>query len=203
MTLSSKFDKSDVRSLYKLLAVSPSLAVTDTLARGLAMSCAVIITLVLAEVTVSVAKKLINPGTKYSLYLVIAAFCASFTELLLKAFVPAAANSLGVYLTVLAVSCVVMLRLEKAAQMSPPRALEDAIVTGGLFLLIMLATAFVRELFGKGTLACGFDGNGGIQVFPTAPLPILALPAGVLLLAAFGTAVIRAVDKKLSKGENR
>lgn len=203
MTLSSKFDKSDVRSLYKLLAVSPSLAVTDTLAKGLVMSAAMIITLILAEVIASVAKKLINTGTKYSLNLVITAFCASFTELLLKAFVPAAANALGVYLPVLAVSCVVMLRLEKAAQMSPPRALEDATVTGGLFLLIMLSTSLFRELFGKGTIACGFDGNGGLQVFSVPPLPILALPAGVLLFVAFGTAIIKAVDRKTSKGENR
>lgn len=203
MTLKSKFNKSDMRSAYKLLAICPSLAVTDTLAKGLVMSAAVIVTLLLAVLTVSAVKKLISPGIRYSVCLVVTAFSASLTELLVKICVPSAADALGVYLPVLAVSCIVVLKLENALEMPVVRALEDAVVTGGEFLVLMLGASFVRELFGKGTLACGFDGSGGIEVFKNAPLPILALPAGILMLAAFGTAVIKAFEKAKAKGGNR
>ncbi len=201
MTLKSRLDKADNRSIHKLLAVSPSLVVTDTLAKGLVISAAMIITLLLAELIVSALKKLIYPGTRYAVCLMITAFCASITELLLKITVPAAVEALGVYLPILAVSCVVMLRLEKASEMPVSWALEDAILTGGEFLLLMVFTSFIRELLGKGTLACGFDGNGGVEVFGTAPLPILALPAGVLMLAAFGTAMMKVIEKARKKGE--
>ncbi len=200
MILKSRLDKADTRSIHKLLAVSPSLVVTDTLAKGLVISAAMILTLLIAELIVSLIKRMIYPGTRFAVCLVVAAFSATVTELVLKICVPSAVEALGVYLPVLAVSCVVMLRLEKATEMPVSWALEDSVITGGEFLLLMLATSFIRELLGRGTLACGFDGNGGIKVFPGAPLPILALPAGVLMLAAFGTAAIKAIERSKNKG---
>lgn len=203
MTLKSKFDKAEFRSVIRILALSPSVAVSDTLAKGLVMSIAVIVTLIISELLVSSCKKLIPPYAKYSVCLVVCAFAASFTELLIKLILPSAAQALGVYLPILAVSCVVVMRLEYACELPVSKALEDSVVTGGEFLALMIVLSFVRELIGKGTLGCGFDGKGGLTVFSQAPLPVLAMPAGVIMLVAFGTALAKYVESKRTEGNNR
>lgn len=205
MTLKSRFDNAEMRSLLKLMAVSPLLCVTDTLGKSLVIGGALVLTLLIAELIVSLLRKKIPSDTRFAVCFVITVFAASVTELLMKICVPQAVDALGVYLPILAVSCIVILRLEYACEMTVGAALEDAIVCGGEFLLLTLATGFIRELFGRGTVGCSYNGDGGLTMFPSAPLPILTLPAGVLLLAAFGTAIIKGVNnaKNKKKGENK
>ena len=198
MLLKSRLDGAEKYSVLKLLCVCPSLFITDTVLKALVLSVVFTAALLLSETLVSLLRNLLDARTKYAVCLIVTAFSASLAEILTKIFVPSAVTALGVYLPILAVSCVIVLKTEEASSMTPGGAIADSIVTGARFLGIMALISFVRELFGNGTLGQGLGNSGGIRVFISAPLPILSQPAGVLMLAALGIATAKIVNEKIS-----
>ena len=197
MLLKTKLNNMNSRSLLKMLAVCPALAVSTTVIKALVMGAVLTVILLISELSVSLLRKVIPVNLRNLIYLAITAFSASLSEILLKMWFPSAAAALGVYFPILAVSCIVLMRIECcAAENGAGASLTDALVCGGEFTLIMVSAGFVRELFGAGRLFTLTNGEGGFAVFSSAPLPFLQSTAGVLLMVAFAAALAKFIKAK-------
>lgn len=197
MLIKTRLKSSAELSSYKMLMVCPLLAVTGTVSKAFAMAIAFSVTLLLAQLIVALFKKLIPIKLRSLFYLTVTAFCASFTELLVWFVSPKIAVSLGIYLPILAVSCIILVRLESTKADAPAgRAIVDSLATSAQMIVVMLLIAVVRELFGHGTLFADVNGNGGITVFKNVPMPILSTTVGVLLLAGIAAAVAKAITNR-------
>lgn len=203
MLLKTKLNNMNGRAIIKMLAVCPALVVTTTLSRALSIGLALAFVLILSEVIVSLFRKIIPLKLRTLVYIMVTAFSAAVCELLMWLLVPAAAKALGVYLPILAVSSIILMRVETVAAKNPlPPSLIDALVHSGAFIVIMLAASLPRELLGAGTLFAAPDGSGGITVFQSAPLPILCKTSGLLLMMAFFGALANYIKyKKNSKAD--
>lgn len=200
MLLKTKLNNVNSRSLIKMLTVCPSLVVTTTVMRSFIMGLTLTVVLLMSEVIVSLFRKLIPLNLRDLVYIMVSAFSASLTEILLNMWLPAAVQSLGVYLPILSVSCIVLMRVECcAAQNSVGASLTDAAICGGEFSLIMVGAGFIRELFGTGRLFALPGADSGLTVFPAAPFPILQSTAGVLLMAALGAGFAKYIKNRRSK----
>ena len=98
MLLKTKLNNVNSRSLIKMLTVCPSLVVTTTVMRSFIMGLTLTVVLLMSEVIVSLFRKLIPLNLRDLVYIMVSAFSASLTEILLNMWLPAAAQSLGVYL---------------------------------------------------------------------------------------------------------
>lgn len=204
MLIKTRIKSSTELSSYKMLTVCPLLVVTTTVSRAFAMAVAFAVTLFFAQVIVAVSKKHIPLKLRSLFFIAVTAFCASLTEILMWFMVPAAADSLGIYLPILAVSCIILVRLESTkAESFAGTAILDSLITGAQMLIVMISAALVRELFGLGKLFSDVNGNGGITVFKNAPVPLLATTAGLLILAGIGAAVAKLIVKKKKEATRR
>lgn len=202
MLLKTRLNNVNIHSLLKLLVVTPLIVVTDYIIKAFGMSLVMFLTLVLAELIISAMKKLIDVRLRHFIYIIITAFTASVSAIILKLILPDVAASLGVYLSMVAVSCLVIIKLETVASVSSVAvSLTDAVVSGGEFALIMLATAFVREFLGNGTLLSTTSG-GGLKLF-TAPFPILKTTIGLLIIMSFGAAFMKYLKNKKSTEDKK
>ncbi len=197
MLIKTRLKSSTELSSYKMLTVCPLLVVTTTVTRALTMAVAFSVTLLLAQLIVALFKKIIPLKLRSLLYVTITAFCASLVELLVWYIFPKAADSLGIYLPILAVSCIILVRLESTkAENSAGSAIFDSLITSAQMILVMLGTAIFREMLGLGKLFSDVFGEGGIVVFKNAPIPVLQTTVGVLFLAGIGAAVAKYIVKK-------
>ena len=200
MLLKTKLKSSDKLSALQMLALCPALAVTTTLSRSLAIAGALLISLTLSAVLVSVLRKMITVKLRAPVYLLLSSFSVTMVYLIMRAVFPVTVAALGIYLPVLAVSCVMIMRLETfSAFNTPGLAALDGLITGGEFSVIMLGCGFIRELFGTGRLFADPFGQGGWKVFPAAPVSFLAQPAGALFLIGAGAAVFQYIQIRSEK----
>lgn len=197
MLIKTRLKSSTELSSFKMLTVCPLLVVTTTLSRAFAMAIAFVLSLMLAQFIVAIFKKHIPLKLRSLFYIAVTAFAASFVEIMMWWTVPSVASSLGIYLSILAVSCIILVRLESTkADASAGVAILDSVITGGQMMIVMIAAAFTRELFGLGKLFSDVNGNGGFTIFKNAPIPILATTVGLLILAGIGAAVAKFIVKK-------
>ncbi len=195
MLLKTKLKSSDKLSMLQMLALCPALAVTTTISRSVAIAGALLISLTLSAVLVSALRKMIPAKLRMPVYLLISSFSVSIVYLIMRAIFPVAVTALGIYLPVLAVSCVMVMRLETFSALNMPGpAAVDGLITGVEFGAIMLGCGFIRELFGTGCLLANPFGHGGWQIFPAAPVSFLVHPAGALLLIAVWAAIFQYIQ---------
>ena len=200
MLIKTRLKSSTELSSFKILTVCPLLAVTTTMSRAFAMAVAFAFTLILSQLIVAIFKKHIPLKLRTLLYVAVTAFSACLCELLYWLTVPAVATSLGIYLPILAVSCIILVRMESTkAESSAGVAILDSIITTAQMFIVLIGASFIRELFGLGTLLTDINSRGGITVFKDAPLPILTSTAGVLLLAGIAGAIAKLIVKNKSK----
>ncbi len=203
MLLKTKLKSSDSLALFQTLALCPALAVTTTIFCSLAISAALLISIVLSAVLVSALRKIIPTKLRAFVYLLLSSFSVTMVYLIMRAVFPSAATALGIYLPVLAISCVIILRLEIFSALNTPGlAALDGLITGAKFSAVMLACGFIRELLGRGRLFTSPLGEG-LKIFPAAPVSFLAQPAGALLLIAAAAAAIQYMQmRNKAKAEN-
>lgn len=197
MLIKTRIKSSTRLSSYKMLTVCPLLVVTTTVSRALLMAVAFAATLLLSQVMVAITKKSIPLKLRSAYFFTVTAFCASVTELLVWILIPSAADSLGVYLPILGVSCIILVRLESTkAENAAGKAIVDSLITGLQMFFVMLCASVPREILGIGRIFSDFYGEGGIVVFKDAPMPIFNTTMGILLLAGIGAAVAKTIVKK-------
>jgi Na+-translocating ferredoxin:NAD+ oxidoreductase subunit E len=160
--------------LVQLLGLCPALAVTNTVANGIAMGLATFFVLLGSSVLVSLLRRYIPAEVRISAYILIIATFVTLVDLLLAAIVPDIHKALGAFIALIVVNCMILGRQEAfASRGTVGRSALDAIGTGTGFTIAMVLLSGIRELLGNGTFL-------GVPVFGPnfEPWIIMILPPG-------------------------
>lgn len=190
-------------TLVQLIGMCPTLAVTTSVMNALGMGVAVIAVLTCSNLLISLLRKIIPDQVRIAAYVVIISGFVTAVELILKAYFPAISASLGLFIPLIVVNCIILARAEAFASKNPPlAAVVDGIGMGTGFTVALTIIGFIRELIGTGKIFAGSDGSGGIALFGEgySPATIFVLPAGAFFTLAF---VVAAVQKIRSKQEDK
>ncbi|MEA2077079.1 MAG: electron transport complex subunit E [Candidatus Marinimicrobia bacterium] len=139
--------------LVQLLGLCPTLAVTSTAENGLAMGLAATFVLICSSFLVSMFRKVIPGQVRIAAYIVIIATFVTIADRFLAAFVPDISKSLGPFIPLIIVNCMILGRQEAfASKNGIGRSLLDALGMGVGFTLTLLVLSAIREILGAGTL---------------------------------------------------
>ena len=177
-----------------MLGMCPTLAVTTGVINGIGMGLSTTAVLICSNIVISMLRKFIPNKIRIASYIVIIAGFVTVVEMLLKAYVPALSESLGIYIPLIVVNCIILGRAEAFASKNGVIAsMFDGIGMGMGFTCALTLIAAVREVLGAGTFA-------GIKLFGDSfqPMSIMILPPGAFLTLGILLAVITAVAKKIS-----
>ena len=159
-----------------LLGLCPTLAVSSSVNNGLGMGMAATFVLLGSNIIVSAVRKLIPAKIRIPCYIVVIATFVTIVELILKAYFPVIDKSLGIFVPLIVVNCVILGRAEAfASKNSVIRSIFDALGMGVGFTLALLIISAIREFFGAGTLM-GYQLISGFE-----PATIMILAPGALL----------------------
>ena len=173
--------------LVQLLGMCSTLAITTSISNGLGMGVSVLIILTASNVAISALKKIIPSEVRIACYIVVIAGFVTCVDLLLQAFVPAIAKSLGVFIPLIVVNCIILGRAEGfSSKNSVLASAVDGICQGLGYIWVLLVLCAFRELLGAGTLM-------GIQIMPASYTPALmmVLPVGGFLSLGLLIAVMQ------------
>ena len=193
--------------LVQLLGMCSTMAITTSFFNGLGMGVAVLISLTLSNVIIAAIRKIVPDKIRIAMFIVVIACFVTCVDLLLQAFVPALSKSLGVFLPLIVVNCIILGRAEAFAYKNGILASAwDGICQGVGYTIVLLIMCVIRELLGSGTFGAGIiNGTAGIRLIPEQfPAKILTLPVGGfivlgVLIAAMQWALARPKKKEESK----
>lgn len=184
------------------LGLCPALAVSGQVVNALGMGAAVIFVLLSANVFVSLLKNFIPPKVRIPSYIVIIASFVTIVDLTMQAYLPALSASLGVFVQLIVVNCIILGRAEAFASKSTiSSSVFDALGMAVGFTIGLTAIALVREVLGAGTITLfpvgAFNGTISIPGLVDSPARVMALPAGALLAIGFLMAGFNALKARL------
>ena len=173
--------------LVQLLGMCSTMAITTSFFNGLGMGVSVLIILTLSNIFISMLRKIIPNEVRIACFIVVIAGFVTCVDLLLKAFVPALSSSLGVFIPLIVVNCIILGRAEAFSYKTGVVAsMFDGIFQGIGYTWVLLAMCIIREFLGKGAFGGGvLNGGAGIQIFPADyGVGMLTLPVGGFLVLA-------------------
>lgn len=171
------------------LGMCPTLAVTTSAMNGLGMGLSTTAVLVLSNLFISLLRKVIPDKVRIPAFIVVIASFVTVVELLLKAYIPSLYDSLGLYIPLIVVNCIILGRAEAyASKNGPILSLFDGIGMGLGFSMALTIIGAIREIIGSGMFF-------GYQVMPDSYVPcaIFVLAPG----AFFVLAVLTAIQNKI------
>ena len=180
------------------LGMCPTLAVTTSAMNGLGMGLSTTVVLALSNLMISALRKIIPDKVRIPAFIVIVASFVTVVQLLLQAYVPALNDSLGIYIPLIVVNCIILGRAEAfAGKNKVIPSIFDGLGMGIGFTIGLTSIGAVRELIGAGQLF-------GFQILPTSyePVTIFIMAPGAFLVLALLVAVQNYVkNKKAAKGQ--
>ena len=158
-------------TFVSLLGMCPTLATTKSVEAAIGMGLLVILTLIGSNTIISLLRKVIPSQVKIPCYILIIATFVTILKMLTEAFIPDLYSSLGVFISLIVVNCIILGRAEAFASKNGPKAsFFDALGTGLGFTIALCVIAFIREFVGTGALSFGVYFPIGIelswQIFP-------------------------------------
>ena len=192
----------------QLLGMCSTLAITTSLFNGIGMGLAVTIITICSNILISALRKVIPSQVRIAAYITIIAGFVTVVDLLLKAFIPALSESLGVFIPLIVVNCMVLGRAEGFASKNGVLASAvDGLCQGIGYTVALVITCVIRELLGSGTFGGGLlNGGEGIRIIPAEfPAMQMVMPVGGFLVLGFVIAgsqwLITYLEKKNKKKE--
>lgn len=186
-----------------LLGLCSTLAITTKVENAILMGICVLIVLLFSNITVSIIKKLVPENVKIPVYILIIGTFVTILEILLKNYIPALFEILGIYLPLIVVNCIVLGRaISVASKESVKNSILDAIGIGIGYTVALVIIALIREVFGTNTITLmdsvsNVTGYRAIyKVFPDNilfPMDILVKPAGAFLILGFLIGIINKI----------
>ena len=184
--------------LVQVLGMCSTMAITTSFFNGIGMGVAVTIILTLSNIIISAIRKLVPDKIRIAMFIVVIAGFVTMVDLLLQAFVPALSESLGVFIPLIVVNCIILGRAESFSYKNGVAASAvDGICQGIGYTLVLMVMCIVRELLGAGTFGGGILGAGGIleggalgagkgiRIIPEQfPVGVLTLPVGGFIVLA-------------------
>lgn len=178
-----------------MLGMCPTLAVTTLAVNGIGMGLTTTVILALSNVMISALRKVIPGGVRMPAYIVIVASFVTIVQFLLQAYLPNLYDSLGIYIPLIVVNCIILGRAEAYASKNPViPSFFDGLGMGLGFTVGLTAIGIVRELIGSGKIF-------GFQVMPSAyePVTIFILAPGAFLVLTLLVALQNRVKRSLEK----
>ena len=172
----------------QLLGMCSTLAITTSLFNGLGMGAAVTIITICSNVLISALRKVIPNQIRIAAYITIIAGFVTVVDMCLQAFLPDLAASLGVFIPLIVVNCMVLGRAEGFASKNGVLASAvDGLCQGIGYTVALVVTCIIRELLGAGTFGGGILNNGeGIRIIPEGiPAMQMVMPVGGFLVLGF------------------
>ena len=171
--------------LVQVLGMCSVMAITTSFFNGLGMGAAVTVILTLSNVIISLIRKIVPDKIRIAMFIVVIAGFVTVVDLFLQAFIPALAESLGVFIPLIVVNCISLGRAESFSYKNGVAAsFFDGIFQGIGYTLVLLAMCIIREFLGAGTFGggiLGVDGKG-IAILPEQfPAGMMTLPVGGFL----------------------
>ena len=172
--------------LVQVLGMCSTMAITTSFFNGLGMGVAVLVILTLSNVIIAAIRKIIPDKIRIAMFIVVIAGFVTCVDLLIQAFVPALSSSLGVFIPLIVVNCIILGRAEAFSYKNGIGAsFFDGIFQGIGYTLVLLVMCIIREFLGAGTFGGGILGPDlkGIQILPSQfPAGMLTLPVGGFLV---------------------
>lgn len=189
-----------------MLGMCPTLAVTSSAMNGLGMGLSTTVVLVFSNLLISAFRKVIPNGVRMPAFIVIVASLVTMVEFIMNAYTPSLSESLGVYIPLIVVNCIILGRAESYASKNPVvPSIFDGIGMGLGFTFGLTSIGLIREILGAGQIF-------GVQVLPLAdkangvagytPITIFVMAPGAFLVLACLVAIMNIVRAKMeAKGK--
>jgi len=174
--------------LVQLLGLCSVLAITTSLFNGIGMGLSVTIILICSNVLISLLRKVIPSQIRIAAYIVIIAGFVTIVDLILQAFLPALSESLGMFIPLIVVNCIILGRAEAfASKNGVLAAAVDGLFQGIGYTVALVIMCVIRELLGSGTFGAGvLNGGEGIVIIPEGyPAMQMVMPVGGFLTLGF------------------
>ena len=189
--------------LVQVIGMCSTMAITTSLFNGVGMGVAVTVILTLSNIIIAAIRKIIPDKIRIAMFIVVIAGFVTCVDLLIQAFVPALSESLGVFIPLIVVNCIILGRAEAFSYKNGVAAsFFDGIFQGIGYTAVLLVMCIIREFLGAGTFGGGIlNGGDGIRILPEQfPMGMLTLPVGGFLVLA---CLIAAMQWALSKSKNK
>ena len=186
----------------QLRGMCSTLAITTSLFNGIGMGLAVTIITICSNILISALRKVIPSQIRIAAYITIIAGFVTVVDLALKAFIPALSESLGVFIPLIVVNCIVLGRAEAFASKNTVLASAvDGLCQGIGYTVALIIVCVIRELLGSGTFGGGLlNGGEGIRIIPAEfPAMQMVMPVGGFLVLGFVIAGSQALMSYLEK----
>lgn len=168
--------------LMLMIGLCSALAVTSNVSNGIGMGLAMTFVLLFSEIFISLFRKAIPSSARMPIFIIIIAAFTTMVDLVMKAYFPDLSKSMGVFIPLIVVNCIIMGRVEAfASKQKVLPAIFDSFGMGLGYTWVLVGIAAVREILGNGTIA-------GLQVMPQSYQPILFFilpPGGFLVFGLF------------------
>ena len=175
--------------LVQLLGMCPTLAVTTTVSNAVGMGLAATAVLICSNLFISLLRKFIPKQVRIAAYIVIISGFVTAVELLMRAYFYELYQSLGLFIPLIVVNCIILARAEAFASKNKPLpSIIDGAAMGLGFTFALVLLAFVRELLGSGKIF-----GWAIPGYSENPMVIFVLPAGAFISLGLVIAVVRKI----------
>ena len=181
-----------------MLGMCPTLAVTTSAINGIGMGLSTTAVLIMSNMLISILRKIIPDSVRMPAFIVVVASFVTIVDFLLEGFVPGLYDSLGLYIPLIVVNCIILGRAESYASKNPVLpSVFDGIGMGLGFTVGLTCIGIVRELIGAGQIF-------GKQVMPDSyePLTIFILAPGAFFVLACLVALQNKIKHHLAKKGN-
>ena len=173
-----------------MLGMCPTLATTTSAINGLSMGLATMFVLICSNVVISLIKKITPDKVRIPVFIVVIASFVTILQLCIKAYLPDVDKSLGLFIPLIVVNCIILGRAEAfASKNTPVASLFDGIGIGLGFTFALTLLGMIRELFGAGSLF-------GVTLLPeTLNILVFVLPPGAFISLGYLIAVVNKIRK--------
>ena len=179
-----------------MLGMCPTLAVTTSIINGIGMGLSTTVVLVLANLLISMFRKVIPDGLRIPAFIVVVASLVTVVQFLMQAYLNSLYSALGLYIPLIVVNCIILGQAESYASKNPVLpSIFDGIGMGLGFTFGLMCLGAVRELLGSGQLF-------GMQVLSLSwftPITIFIMAPGAFLVLAFLVALMNIIRKKAAE----
>ena len=168
-----------------LLGMCPTLATTTSATNGMSMGLATMFVLICSNFVISLIKNVVPDMVRIPVFVVVIAAFVSILQMLMEAYMPSINKSLGIYIPLIVVNCIILGRAEAfACKNNPLASICDGIGMGLVFTLALTLLGSVRELIGAGTLF-------GFTLLPeTCNVLLFVLPPGAFITLGYLIAIV-------------
>ena len=181
----------------QFLGMCATLAVSTSVINGLGMGLSTMVVLVSSNIIISLLRNFIPNKVRIAAYIIVIAGCVTAVEMALKAFLPEISKSLGIFIPLIVVNCIILGRAEAfASKNGVVKSALDGIGMGLGFTLALCILGTIREILGNGTFL-------GIELFGSGfqPATIMILPPGAFIVLGCVLAVINIISAKKERGD--